>query len=174
MQYTNSLQLEEITVKGTFRICTHLNVSNGASLVVDDADDEMVLNRQGQVWPRPRLQGNGSFDVSAGTLRFEDCDLVHTMNATWNLTGGRIHVTSDVGYASPTWKYIASDIDISGGELEVDQLSGLPNFKTTGQLEMSGGTLDIDGDFKVDGGLEYSGGTIEVASGYVAEFGDVP
>lgn len=171
--YTNSLQLEGLTLKGSLTIYTDLAVESGASLVVDHANDEMVVNDQGEYWPQPKIRGSGSFDVSAGTLTFAKCHLLYGMSVTWNVTGAnaKIHVTEDAECGNWLRRYIASDINISSaGELEVDQLVVQDRFETIAKLDLSGGTLDLDGDFKVTGGLDFSGGTIEVAANKAAEF----
>ena len=165
-----------VTVKGDLHI--YVNVENNGAFVVDHADDEMIFDRFAD-YARPKITGDGSFDVSAGTLTFDDCLLPPDNTTTWNLSvAGTIHITSECCCAIGTPFHTACAINITGGELWVERADpgdpppppSLCTFKTIGEFNMSAGTLDIDGGFKVTGGAQISGGKIEVAPGKSAEF----
>jgi len=158
----------DVTVKGDLLIFVH--VENNGGFVVDHANDEMIFNQY--VYPRPKISGTGSFDVSAGTLTFDDCQLEADNTTTWNLSdAGTIHVKRDCRCGASIPFYTSCAIDITGGELWVERGDPIrPVFKTVGEFKMSGGTLDVDGNFKVTGGAELSGATIEVAPHKSATF----
>jgi hypothetical protein len=163
-----------IEVKGSYLFYAHID--NNGTFVLDDPNDTMTF-RKFVDRPCPKVGGTGTFDVSAGTLTFDNCILKTDNSTTWDLSGtGTIHITTQCFCGDVLPYYTACAIDIRGGErLWVERATGnvpLPRrlFRTTGQFSMSDGTLDIDGPFKVSGGAALSGGTIEVAPGESAEF----
>ena len=64
-----------------------------------------------------------------------------------------------------SYDYTACDIDVQGGTLEVDN-----TFKTSGDVDLSGRTLQVDEQFTGKGELDFSGGMIKVAAGKIAAF----
>jgi len=158
-----------VTAKGSLTICVAITVGNNAGLAVDYYDDEMIIDRQEpyEYFDTPWVTGNGSFDVSAGTLKFDNCVLKTDNQTAWTLTGGTstIHVTSLCDCGGESYDYTACDIDVRAGTLEVDN-----TFKTNGDVDLSGGMLQVDEQFTGKGELNFSGGTIKVAAGKIAAF----
>ena len=91
----------------------------------------------------------------------------HPMKSSlaWNLSGGKIHVTSFCDCGGESYDYTGCDIDIQGGTLEVDNA-----FKTNGDVDISGGTLQVDEQFTGKGELVFSGGKIKLAAAKTAAF----
>jgi hypothetical protein len=160
---------EGVTVKGNTSIYIHTD-SDGA-FVVDEANDVMMFDR----WldePKPHLKGAAEFNVSAGQLFFDGCNLDYDLTGEWNVSGGMLEMSSDCRFGDGFHQYIQCDMNLSGGELFIDDLPiGYPPcFMTRGKFVMSGGTLDVDENFEVTGGAELSGGRIEVKHCRWAEF----
>ncbi|GAG31245.1 unnamed protein product, partial [marine sediment metagenome] len=145
------------------------------TFVVDHEDDEMIFDQIGH-YPAPKVTGSESFDVRAGTLTFDDCRLPVDNATTWILSDtGTIHVKPDCFCGTQEQPYTGCAIDISGDRDEVlfwVERGGVLQlaFKTTGRFDMSGGTLETDGNFVVAGRAQLSGGRIKVAPGKWAEF----
>jgi len=154
-----------IELKGSLTISVNTTI-NGVCKV-NNANDTMKFDYQ-SLWDiTPNIKGDGDIEVSAGTLTFDECTLDKDNITTWTLTGGTstIRVTSDCDCGGASYDYTACDIDVQGGTLEVDN-----TFKTNGDVDLSGGMLQVDEQFTGKGELNFSGGTIRVAAGKIAAF----
>ena len=79
--------------------------------------------------------------------------------------GITLQLTNDCDCGGESYDYTACDIDVQGGTLEVDN-----TFKTSGDVDLSGRTLQVDEQFTGKGELDFSGGMIKVAAGKIAAF----
>ena len=136
---------DTIVLTGTVALWCRIEITEYAVILVDHADD--VFDVGGTYGMNERdivLDGAGKFDVDAGELEIG-----------W--------VVFDA--TTPRW-------ELSGGEIE---LIDVPTTNSTFvgltvQIDMSGGTLDIDDPFSTTGAFTFGGGTIELAYGKSATF----
>ena len=141
----DKLTLDTVTVEGSVTFLTHLDMTNGAELLVDDDDDEMVIGYLTGSPPEMELDGDlgTAYTVSAGTLK--------------------------IGYTKNM--YCRSEWDVSVGTLELTEYATHVSWQDTGHpVKVSSGTLLLNELFITNGGLEFTGGTIQVAAGKSALF----
>ena len=141
-------------MKGSLEIL--VKIHNNGTFEVDDANDVMLIGRHNGL-TLGFVEGDGSFDVFAGVLRFRNIKLLSggSTPMALNVSGGEIELANyDVqGQVAVDW-----DVNITGGTFDVDR-----SFETSGDLDMSGGTADIGADFDIGGSLDLSAGTLLIA-----------
>lgn len=134
---------DTVVVKGTMQLDVEIQINANAAVAVDDADDTLTVGEAAEMHLLPFwMSGAGEFQVSAGKMIFKAIRFSAT---------------------TPSW-------EITGGELQlVDVLDSYFTGLST-EVNLSGGTLNIDENFGTSGDFDYSGGTITVKSGKTATF----
>ena len=138
------LIIEELTFKGSIEVLAYIRFDATVKFVVDDADDDMEIGQadSGGLATTVYIQGDGNFEVSAGSLRFgksaPDIGECNPFDGKMKVSGGTMQVTS---YAQTAWGNCKPNVEVSGGTLSISQ-----SFGTKGTLIFSGGTITVAQD----------------------------
>ncbi len=128
-----------ITVVGSVNFLVDLD--NDGTFIVNNSNDYMNLGC-GAGCAELTIEGEGKYDVSAGTLHISQVSFTGIDVSSWGVTGGKLLIHS-----------FCAGCDDFGGE-----------------LTLSGGTLDVDADLCTEHNFKFNNCTIEVASGVTAAF----
>jgi len=152
---------EDVTIQGSLTISVEIDAD--CTFVVNSSDDEMILGEPAPNAPLYTVGGLATFNVSdGGKLTVKKCKLLASNPGqgetpiTWNISdsGSEIELAdySITGQDTIDW-----NVNMTGGTLDIDRW-----FKASGDLDISGGTAEIGDTFDVSGDVDLSGGTLQL------------